>query len=145
MFYEALIPILKADVVLKELVGTFGSGSSPSIFSEFAPDDAKTPYIVVNIDQQSNRDVTIELFEVNVDFYDYGKSAVDSREFAERIEYLLDHAKIDSNRYGAIRFFKFDGGPVREDDPRAIHHNMLFQVRAGRKAWGEHNITTIGE
>lgn len=145
MFESTLLPILRDDPVIPGLVGTYGSGNRPSIFSDFAPEGASLPYIVFTITRISDTDLTIQRFSLNVDFYDYCKSAVNSREFAERIEYLLDRRKLDSTRYGAIRIFKFGGGPVVEDDPRAIHYNMQFEVRAGRKAWGQHNITTIGE
>jgi hypothetical protein len=142
MFEKSLQTILRNDPVLAGYVGTFGADSSPSIFSEFAPEGAAFPYIVFKISYRSDNDVAIHRFTVDIDYYDMQKSAADSRNAATRIMFLLDHTKIDSDRYGAIRLFFFGGGSVIEDDPRAIHYNMEFDARAGRKAWADSNNTT---
>ena len=142
MFESSLKTILHADTVLAGYVTTYGAGAAPSIFSDFAPEGAELPYLVYKINYWNNQDVVIHRFSVVFDFYDYNVSAANARAAAFRLQYLLDHRKIESTRYGAIRFFMFGGERVIEDDPRAIHYNIEFDCRAGRKAWGAHNITT---
>jgi hypothetical protein len=143
MLEKALTDILQGDAILAGYVNTFGTGSRPSIFSEFAPEKAAMPYIVFKISYWNNQDVVVHRFTVDIDFYDYNKSAVNSRKAADRIIFLLDHTKIESDRYGGIRLFLFGGGSVVEDDPRAIHYHVEFDCRAGRKSWGAHNNTTL--
>jgi hypothetical protein len=145
MFEKALLNILQNDPELSETVSTYGSGSRPSIFSDFAPEGAELPYIVFRITYVNQLDTVVHRFSVMADYFDYQKSAVAARSAAFRIQYLLDRRKFESDRYGAIRLFHFGGGMVVEDDPRAIHYNIEFDGRAGRKAWGRHNITTYGE
>jgi hypothetical protein len=148
MFEKTLYPILRNDAVLADLVSEYQQAGTaepiPAIFSDTAPESAKTPYIVFRITRWSDLDVTIQRFLVAFDYFDYGVSPVKSREFAHRIEFLLDRRKLEGDRFGAIRFFKFGGGGIEEDDPRAIHYHYEFEVRAGRKDWGKHNITTVG-
>lgn len=142
MFEKELLDILQGDTVLAAYVSTYGTQNKPAIFSDFAPENANMPYIVFKISYWNNLDVVVHRFSVIIDYFDYEKSAVNSRTAAFRIQYLLDRRKIDSVRYGGIRFFLFGSGAVIEDDPRAIHYNLEFEARAGRKAWGAHNITT---
>jgi hypothetical protein len=142
MFEKSLHSILVNDTVLSGYVGKFGAGNIPSIFSDRAPEGAALPYIVFKITYRNDNDVTIHRFSVDIDYYDYQKSAVISRTAANRIMFLLDHIKFTSDRYD-VRLFFFGGGPVEEDDPRAIHYNMEFEARGGRIAWGQHNSTTI--
>jgi hypothetical protein len=142
MFEKSLQSILRTDTVLCTYVGTFGADSSPSIFSDHAPEGAAMPYIVFKIVYRNDNDVNIHRFSVYVDYYDYQKSAAISRAAASRIMFLLDHIKFISDRYD-VRLFFFGGGPVEEDDPRAIHYNIEFEARGGRIAWDRHNSTTI--
>ena len=131
MFESALLPVLRDDIALSKLVTLFNS--SPAIFSEMAPEKAVLPYIVFRITRSMDIDtVVIQKFNIYIDYFDYGISWINSRKAAEKIELLLDRSNLQHDRYGTIRVFFFSGGAVAEDDPRAIHYNLMFEARAGR-------------
>jgi hypothetical protein len=143
MFESALLDVLKNDETLAALVGTFAS--SPAIFSEFAPEKAVLPYIVFRITRSMDVESrAVQKFTIYVDYFNYGVSGVQSRQAAERIEMLLDRANLQHERYGTIRILFFSGGTVNEDDPRAIHYNLMFDARAGRINYCK-RVTTLGE
>ena len=70
-----------------------------------------------------------------IDFWSFDTTRVKAREASERIEYLLDNKQFTHERYSSIRIWFFSGGWVEEEDPRAIHYNQQFTVRACRKKW----------
>jgi hypothetical protein len=143
MFESSLLPVLRDDATLASLVSTFAN--SPSIFSEFAPEKAAFPYIVFRITRSMDiESEAVQKFNIYVDYFNYGVSGVQSRQAAERIEMLLDRTNLQHARYNSIRIFFFSGGTVNEDDPRAIHYNLMFEARAGRINVCK-RFTTIGE
>jgi hypothetical protein len=146
MFESELLPALRDDATLAALESTFTTGATttPSIFSDFAPQGANLPYIVFHITRSSDDYSAIQKFNIYVDYYDYRQSAVESRQAAERIELLLDGNTLQHERYNSIRIKFFSGGIVAEGDPRSIHYNLLFNARAGRiKACAR--MTTYGD
>lgn len=147
MFEKTLYPILRNDAPLVALVNTYSQAGTakaiPAIFSDTAPESAKMPFLIFRITRWSDLDVTIQRFLLAFDYFDYGESPARSREAAHRIEYLIDRRKMEGDRFGAIRCFKFGGGPLEDPDPRVIRYHLEFEVRAGRKDWGRHNITTV--
>jgi hypothetical protein len=143
MFESSLITKLAADVPLQDYLETYGG--APAIFSDLAPENAVMPYAVVRIIRSSNDCPAIQEFTVYVDYFDYDKSAVNSRKAAERIELILGRCELEHARYKCIRIFFFSGGPVLEPDPRSIHYNLQFTARAGRINFSEYISTTEGE
>jgi hypothetical protein len=135
MWESALHQKLSNDATLSGYVSTYGG--RPSIFSERAPEKAQMPYITFKINRQRASDNVVQKFNVYIDFWDRDKSAADSRKAAKRIEYLLDYTTLSHSEYSCIRLFFFSGGPIDEDDPRDIHHNLQFEARAGRKLFAE--------
>lgn len=135
MIESIIISTLAADSALVALLATYNS--APAIFSEEAPEEAEEPNITIGLTRNSGLDPTIQLFTLNVDFWDYDGSRVNSRAAAERIEFVLDRADLSTTRYSSIRCFFASGGPVSETDPRAIHYNSQFEIRAFRKKWIE--------
>lgn len=133
MIESAIINKLAADAALTALLSTYGV--SPAIFSEEAPENAKEPYITIRLMRNSGPDSIIELFSLYVDYWDLKKSRVASRSAIERIEFVLDNAVLDHDRYSSIRIWHFSAGPVEGTDPRDIHHNIQFEIRACRKKW----------
>ena len=133
MFESAIIKLLSEDDDLASLLTVFDS--SPAIFAERAPKAAMTPFIIFKIDRSSNECPAVQEFTVLIDLYDYDKSRVNSNKAIERIEFLLDRAEIEHERYSKIRLVFFAGSYVEETDPRDIHYNMQFLARAGRKKW----------
>jgi hypothetical protein len=147
MFESALLDALYGDTELCGYVSqyTVGESTVPAIFSEVAPKDASLPYIVFKIARSAADSPAMQKFNIYIDYYDYDKSMANSRKAADRIEFILDRANLEHDRYGCIRVFFFSGGSVPDDDdPRSIHYNMLFEARAGRKKWADGNITTLG-
>jgi hypothetical protein len=132
MFESALIDKLKSDAALAALVTTFSG--NPAIFSEYAPETAVTPFIVCRITPSSEYSA-IHSFSVMVDYFDYNKSRKNSRDAAERIEYVLDHAILQHERYIDIRLMYLAGSPVESGDARDIHYNVQFSARGTRKKW----------
>jgi hypothetical protein len=133
MFESALIEKLKNDSLLVALLAKHGN--EPAIFSEFAPEGAVFPYLVFRIDQSSTDFSGVHSFNVMVDLFDYNISRVNIRKAAERVEYVLDTAVLQSERLDTIRISYFAGSPVPEPDPRSVHYNLQFSARAGRKKW----------
>jgi hypothetical protein len=143
MFESALITKLADDNILADILTEYSS--APAIFSDLAPEDAEMPYVVIRIIRSANECPAIQEFTVYVDYFDYDKSAADSRKAAERIELLLDRAHLEHARYKTIRIFFFAGSPVIEPDPRAIHYNLQFSARAGRINFCDYVSTTEGD
>jgi hypothetical protein len=134
MIEASIITALKADAVLTTYVSTYGG--SPAIFSEEAPEDANDPYITISLRRNASEDDSvIQIFNLYVDYWDNSISRANSRAAAERIEFVLDHNTFDDSRYSGARCRFFSAGPVDEEDPRAIHHNLQFTIRAARKKW----------
>lgn len=142
MFESALYNALMADATLATFISTFEG--KPSIFSEMAPETATLPYVVFRIARYGTEAAAVQRFNVYVDIFGYDTSQKNVRKASEEIEFLLDRAKMNHERYGAIRLFLQSGESISdEDDPRSVHYNMLFEARAGRKKWSA-NITTLG-
>ena len=134
MIEKTIIDVLKADPVLKSRVTRYNS--TPAVFSELAPEQAKTPYVTIDLTRsKSSGDLILHDFILMVDFWDYGTSRKKAREASERIEYLFDNKQFNHERYSKIRIWWFSGGWVVEEDLRAIHYNQQFSVRACRKKW----------
>lgn len=131
---STILDVLKADSTLTALVSTFES--SPSIFTDSAPEAAATPYIVCNF-MQLNAPLEIGHFNLFINFFDYDKSAAAARSALLRIQVLLDDMSFedDDNEWNAIRVFHEGGGHVPTPDARDIHYNAQYSIRAGRLAW----------
>jgi hypothetical protein len=142
MIESIIISTLAADTALAAILTTYEG--APAIFSEEAPENAEEPNVTISLTRANGPDPTIQLFTLNVDYWDYGKSRADSRTAAERIEFVLDRADLEHARYSSIRCFFASGGPLTETNPRAIHYNLQFEVRAFRKKWMEQldNVAT---
>lgn len=137
MFESALLAKLQADTTLVSYVSSFTTGvtTTKSIFAEYAPENSVLPYIVFKISPSRTDNLAVKEFNVYVDYYDYNKSRSNCQKAAERIEFVLDRCTLQHARFNYIRMFYFSGGFVEEEDPRAIHYNILFSARAGRKKW----------
>jgi hypothetical protein len=133
MIESAIIGALAGDHFLVSRLSTYLS--SPAVFSEMAPETATLPFVVVNI-TTNTEDSCIHTFNVMVDVYNNSTSLSIVRVIIERIEYLLDNATLDNERYDTIRLRYFSSGSVPDDsDLREIHYNIQFTARAGRKQW----------
>ena len=133
MFEDALHSRLSADANIQAVVSTYQG--APAIFSDVAPEEAERPYITFTIERNINDMIALCEFTVDVDYWAYGDSRVDARAAVEYIEFSLDIAQLSNARYDKIRFYTPSSGPVNENDPRAIHYNVQFDVRASRKKW----------
>jgi hypothetical protein len=138
MFESSLLKKLCDDATLCGYVSTFTTTSHttvPSIFNKAAPEAAIFPYITFYITQSSNECPAVKEFTALIDYFDNNKSSAKSNKAAERIEFLLDRAELEHDRYSCIRMFFFSGSEVPEEDPRIVHYNLQFTARAGRKKW----------
>jgi len=134
MIEKTILDALKADATLRARVTLYAGASA--IFSELAPEAAKTPYVTFNLYRnQTSGDLVLHDFTLMIDFWSFDTTRVKAREASERIEYLLDNKQFTHERYSSIRIWFFSGGWVEEEDPRAIHYNQQFTVRACRKKW----------
>jgi len=134
MIESTIISALKADTVLKTKV-TLYSGS-PAIFNRLAPEQAKMPYVTIDITRSPTPgELILHNFILMVDYWDSGTSTKKASEASERIEYILDNKQFTHARYTSIRIWFFSGGWVEDGDPRTIHYNQQFSVRACRKKW----------
>ncbi len=133
MFESSVLPVLQSDPELTSSITTFAN--LPAIFSDSAPKGAAMPYIVFRIERLGSNHLPIAQFVLYVDYWDYGTSKVKARKAAERIEFLLDRKVLEHERYSTIRVSFFSGGTVPDDDPKAIHYNQQFSIRASRKKW----------
>jgi hypothetical protein len=135
MFESALLEKLKSDTELLSYVSSFAG--QPAIFSEFAPEAVEMPYIVFRISRNATDNLPVQEFTINIDYYDFEKSSQNSRKSSERMEFILDRAELNHERYDIIRLFFVSGSQVEQSDPRAIFHRMQFSGRAARKKWIE--------
>lgn len=135
MFESAVLSVLQADPELAALVTKYAN--LPAIFSDAAPEKATMPYVVFQIDRISSNNLPIAQFSLYVDYWDYGTSKAKARNAAERIEFILDRKVLEHERYSTIRVSFFSGGVVEAEDPKEIHYNLQFSVRASRKKWME--------
>ena len=139
MFESALLNKLSSITGMSSYVSTFEG--SRAIFSEIAPEKAKMPYLVFRILPSASEGLPVKEFTVFIDYFDYNVSRVKSRNCAEAIEFSLDRAILEHARFNCIRLFYFAGSPVIEEDPRAVHYNLQFTARGGRKKWLDETIT----
>jgi len=136
MIEKPIIDVLKADAALAARVTLYDG--EPAIFGRLAPEKAIKPYVTVNDTRYKESDDNIlHRFTLMIDYWDYGTSMKKANEASERIEFLLDTKQFDSERYDKIRVWIFSSGWVEDEDPRAIHYNQQFMVRASRKKWIE--------
>lgn len=133
MFESALITKLSSDTTLLSYLSTYNS--APAIFSEYAPEAAVMPYLIIRIDRQATDNIAVHDFNIYLDYFDSGVSPANSRKASERIEYLLDYAVLDHERYSSIRLLFESGGSIIEQDPRTVRYNMQVSARACRKKW----------
>lgn len=140
MIETAIINALKADAAIRQRVTKYDSEAS--IFSEFAPESVKLPYITIDLYRNKlSDDLVLHSFTLMVDYWAYttegglGTTRKIAREASERIEFLLDNKQFQSDRYDTIRVWFFSGGWVEDEDTRTVHYNQQFIVRAGRKKW----------
>jgi len=138
MFESSLKTALAGDSTLTGLLSTYGSPARPSIFSDQAPEKAKTPYIVFTISKYNTDAIAVDRFNVYIDFWDYGYSRADARAAAFEMEALLDQQNLTHARFNTIRLYRFSAGFIENvDDPRDIHYNLQLTARADRKGWME--------
>jgi len=134
MIESSILNALKADATLVSLVTKYNGLAA--IFSELAPESAKTPYVTFNLTRtQTSGDIILHDFVLMVNFWSVGSSRTKARQASERIEYIFDNKQFTHARYSSIRIWFFSGGWVEDDDPRVIHYNQQFTVRACRKKW----------
>ena len=139
MFEAALLIDLQSDTNLTAYVSTYRS--QPAIFSEFAPEDVVTPYLVFTINSSVETSfIGVEIFTIMLDIYGRNKSRAACRAAANAVKNRLETIALNSSRYDNIRFRFFSGSPVPADDPMDIHYNLQFSARAGRKDWMENFI-----
>jgi hypothetical protein len=130
MIESAIISALKADSGLVAYISVYRG--APAVFSEEAPEDAETPYITIRI-SRSTEDLIVQNMNMYVDLWDYNKSRKETREAVEKIEFALDNKEFSTDRYSNIRCWFFSGSQVDGEDPRDIHYNQQFTIRATRK------------
>jgi len=137
MIEKTIVDALRADAVLISKVSLYNK--HPAIFSELAPEAAIQPYITINLSRsKASDDLVLHDFILMVDFWGTDSTRVDTRIASERIEYLLDNKQFHTDlRYHTIRVWFFSGGWVEDNDPRTIHYNQQFTVRASRMKWIE--------
>jgi len=134
MIESVIINALKADATLKTKVTLYNGEAA--IFTRLAPEAAKLPYVTINLTRsQTIGDIVLHDFILMVDYWDYGTSTKKANEASERIEYIFDNKQFTHARYSSIRIWLFSGGWVEDEDPRSIHYNQQFSVRACRKKW----------
>lgn len=133
MIESVILTALKADAALVALVSTFNA--QPAIFDGTAPEGVTKPYITFRIDRRSSNDLVIAEFTLYIDYWSTGASKANARRASERIEFLLDQKDFEHERYSTIRVSFFSGGSVEDEDPKEIHYNQMFDIRAFRKKW----------
>lgn len=131
---STVINALKGDATLQGLITEFAG--SPAVFIDMAPETAITPYIVCRFDRLPSP-VDIAEFNVFIGYFDYSTSSAQARDASLQIEKILDYQVFDDpeNEYNDIRIFLETGGSIPTQDPRNIHYNLQFLLRAGRLAW----------
>lgn len=134
MIESTIIDALKADATLRTKISRYDKGYA--IFSRLAPEAAKLPYVTINLTRtQTSGDIVLHDFILMIDYWDFGTSTKRAGEASERIEYIFDNKQFTHTRYSSIRIWFFSGGWVEDEDPRTIHYNQQFSVRACRKKW----------
>ena len=141
MFFDALIPYLRADGELATVLSTHTG--HPSVFAEMAPESATTPFIVCSFRGSPTPDHVVVSGDLSIDFFDSGTSWKNAEKAAKRAEVLLDAMKLTSTDFTDIRFSFSSGGTVEGSDPRDIHYNAVYGVRMIRKTWlTKHSLLT---
>jgi len=135
MIEKPIIDALKADTELISRLTIYNN--DPAVFARLAPEASIKRYITVDDTryEDPDSDLVIHRFTLMVNLWGYGTSAKIAHEASERIEYVLDNKQFNSERYDTIRVWLFSSGWVEDEDPRAIHINHQFTVRASRKKW----------
>ena len=130
----AIVAALQNDSALAALVSSYAA--LPSIFANEAPEDAKLPYITVRTTRNSDTEESVlQDFTIYVDYWDFNKSRAPANSASERIEFILDNSKLESERHSSIRVWFFSGGWVDDTDSRDVHFNVQFYARGVRKKW----------
>jgi hypothetical protein len=134
MIEAVVIATLRADATLAGTVSTHNG--KPSIFADQAPEATELPYIVIREGTMSKTaDSLLFAGELYVDYWAFGPSWATCDIASERVETIFDNMKLQSDRLSDIRFAQSSSGPVTDPDPRVIHHNTIFTIRATRKRW----------
>lgn len=128
---EGIYKRLKGNASLATLLATYMG--RPAVFCDVAPEEAVRPYVVFALERRFNDTGSlVDQFTLDVDYWDYGDSRTVAREAIEAIEFEFDMGTIEAVDYSNVRFFTPRSGYVKEDDPRLIHYNIEFPVRASR-------------
>lgn len=128
MFESTIINKLAGDATLTGILTTFAG--QPSIFSNDAPEDAVTPFVIITI-SGGERLEPIQMYSLFVDYYDFFESRVNARIAARRIQYQLDNQRLQPTNFTDIRVWQFGGATwISGEDPRDIHINQQFYIRA---------------
>lgn len=137
MFYSDVINYLSSDNDVAATVSSYSDslGSYPSIFADYAPEDAERPYITVRINSNKLPDSVIMESDVYIDYWDYNKSRVTADAAARAIVNRLDTVRLLGDVLTDIRFTLSSEGYISHSDPREIHHNSTFNTRAARSKW----------
>lgn len=134
MFETSIINKLAAETDLVSYLNTYNS--SPSIFSNEAPEDADFPYIVIRIDGGDPYG-PVQDYNMYVDIMDYYDSRAGAREAAFWVKVALDEIVLTHDRFIDLRIYPF-AGPTHieeESDPRSIQINSQFTIRVTRSKW----------
>jgi len=141
MIESAIQTALAADADLVDLLAEYNGAAA--IFSSGAPEDAERPYITYHIDMNTTLGRAVHAFSITINVWDRSTSRAAAREIVERVEFVLDQARLSTDRYDTIRVNFESAGPVDHDeggqeisnDPRNIQYTSVFGARAGRKKW----------
>lgn len=128
---EGIYKRLRANASLATLLTTYEG--QPAVFCDVAPEEATRPYVTFTLTREYNiTGPLVDQFTLDVDYWEYGDSRVSAREVVEAVEYEFDMSTMEAVDYANVRFFTPESLPVGEDDPRQIHYNTRFVVRASR-------------
>ena len=108
MFESTLLTALTEHTALTAYLSTYtdSEGTHPSIFANSAPEKSEFMYLVFKIDNIVNEfdDSVVDVFDVTLDIFGYGKSGVNERAAIREIENLLDRNHLSDSNLDTIRF-----------------------------------------
>lgn len=131
----AIVGHLRANTEIVKYVSEFNS--VPSIFSDMAPQQAKRPYVVFDVQNSNNSldNLGVNSFIIDVDIYGSKNEIVNIRRLSQELIFSLDRAIMECDNYSTIRFYFESEGHVDNRDVKITHYNMQFSARGSRFEW----------
>ena len=107
------------------------SGYTDKIFRVSAPEGTKTPYIVINANDEPDDSDVLALFDIDINIYDYSENRTQIRSVSKAIKNALHFTEFPSfEEYETIRMYFKNRNTVKEKQSTLVNITLTFSARA---------------